>query len=96
MTTGRWSFGMSVRPIGSGTIWGICYIRRGVEPCMSAMFIKRWSSYSSFWGGDLGFIRGDVQKAIGGSRGFPTAYNKAKGGATEGQDMAADSSREGP
>ena len=49
-----------------------------------------------FRGGDLGFVRGDVKEDIGVSRGFPTADNKAGGGAKEGRGMAAGFSRYGP
>ena len=50
----------------------------------------------SFWCGDLGFSRGNVQESIGGSRGFPTKDNKPEGSATEGRDMEAGGSRDGP
>ena len=49
-----------------------------------------------FWGGDLGFVRGDVQEAGGGTRGFPKVYNGEEGGAMRGRDMVAGGSREGP
>ena len=42
----------------------------------------------NFWGGDLGFVRGDVQEARRVSCGFPTEDNEAEGDATEGRDMA--------
>ena len=40
-----------------------------------------------FWGGNLGFVRGDVQEAGGGTRGFLKADNKAEGSATGGWDL---------
>ena len=49
-----------------------------------------------FGGGDLGFIRGDAQEAREGACGFPTADNKAEGGATELRDMPTGDSRDGP
>ena len=39
-----------------------------------------------FGGGDPGFVRGNVQEAVGGTRGFPKADNGAEGGATGGRD----------
>ena len=50
----------------------------------------------AFGGGDLGFVRGDIQEDRGGSRGFPTSDNEGDGGATEVRDMAAGGSRDGP
>ena len=50
----------------------------------------------SFTGADLVFVRGGVKEAIEVSSGFTTSYNKAGGGATEGRDMAAGGSRDGP
>ena len=35
-----------------------------------------------FWGGDLVFVRGDVQESGGGALGFPKTDNGADGGAT--------------
>ena len=42
-----------------------------------------------FRGGDLGFVRGKVKEARGGSHGFPMVENKSGVGATEGQDTEA-------
>ena len=50
----------------------------------------------TFLGGDLGFVRGNIKESRGGLREIPTVDNKAGGGATEGQDMSAGLSREGP
>ena len=50
----------------------------------------------TFLGGYLGFVRGNIKESRGRLRGIPTVDNKAGGGATEGQDMSAGVSREGP
>ena len=42
----------------------------------------------------MGFVRGNVQEAVGGTHGFPKADNGAEGGATVGRDLAAGGSRE--
>ena len=48
------------------------------------------------WGGDLGFVRGDVQEYGEGPRRFPKADNGSEGGATGGRNLAVGGSREGP
>ena len=48
-----------------------------------------------FWGGDLGFVRGDAKEDIGGSRGFILTDNEAEGEVTEVWDMVAGVSRDG-
>ena len=48
-----------------------------------------------FWGWYLGFFRGNVQEGIGGSCGFPTAYNEAEDSATGVWDIEADICRDG-
>ena len=43
----------------------------------------------TFWGEDLGFVRGDVQESGGGTHGVPKVDNRTEGVATEGRDLAA-------
>ena len=49
-----------------------------------------------FWGGDLSFVRGDVQESGGSTRAFPNEYNEAEGGATGGRDLVVGGSIEVP
>ena len=48
------------------------------------------------WGGDLGFVRGDVQEDGGGTRWFTKDDNGAEGGATGGRNLEVGGSRKGP
>ena len=48
-----------------------------------------------FWGGDLGFVRGDVQEDGGGTCGVTKEDNRAEGGAAEGRDLLSGGIREG-
>ena len=41
----------------------------------------------TFWGEDLGFVRGNVPEAGGGTRGITKSDNWIEGSATEGQDL---------
>ena len=47
------------------------------------------------WGGELSFVRGNVQEDGGGTRRFPKSDNGEEGGAIGGRDLGAGSSREG-
>ena len=49
-----------------------------------------------FGGGDLDFVRDNVQEAGRGTRRFTKADIKVEDGATGGQDLVADFSRKGP
>ena len=49
-----------------------------------------------FWGGDLGFVGGDVLEAEGGAREFPKADNRKYVSAAEGYDLVICGSIEGP
>ena len=49
-----------------------------------------------FGGKELGFVRGDVQEDVGGTCGFPKAYNRAEVGETGGRDLVAGGSIGGP
>ena len=85
-----------VRPAGSGTDWGSYYNGRGRRHKCPPCFIKWWSIQSSISGQRPGFFIGNVKEARGGSRGFPTADDKAGGGAIEGRDIEAGVSRCSP
>ena len=51
---------------------------------------------TTFWGGDLGFVGGDVPEAGGGSRGIPKEDNTIEGSAAEIRDLVMCVSRECP
>ena len=80
--TGQRLLGTSVRPVGSGTGWGSCYEGRGRSYECPPFLLSSCRVSPPFGGGDLGFVRGDVQEARGFSCGFITVDNEAEGGAT--------------
>ena len=67
--------------------------REGADPRVSAIF---GPDSPPLWGGDMGFVRGNIQKSGGGTRRFPKADNGAEGVVTGGRDLGAGGSREVP
>ena len=87
---------MSGRHDRSGAVWESFYGGRGRSHECPSFLLGNGPGSPSFWGGDLGFVRGSVPESVGGACGITKTDNRTEVSATEGRDMSVCGSREGP